>query len=162
MTLEILEDDHTRPDLGALLMTHLIKCQEISPPESCHALNLDAFESSRLTLWSGRIRGELLGCGALFEMDSHHGEIKAMHTAIEGRRKGVGAAILERILQTAEERGYRRLSLETGSQDYFAPARALYARFGFETCAPFGSYKLDPLSVFMTRTINSGLDQNLS
>jgi putative acetyltransferase len=153
MTLEIHEDDYSRPDISALLMTHLIKCQEISPPESCHALDLKAFESPRLTLWSARERGELMGCGALFELEVGHGEIKSMHTAAEGRRKGVGRGILERIVLTARTRGYQRLSLETGSQDYFAPARGLYAGFGFEVCEPFGPYVLDPLSVFMSRAL---------
>ena len=93
--------------------------------------------------------------GALRELDPSHGEIKSMRTATGFRRRGVGEAVLQHILEEARRRGYTRLSLETGSMPYFAPARGLYLRFGFEVCEPFAQYKLDPNSVFMTRVIEA-------
>lgn len=91
-----------------------------------------------------------MGIGALKRLSADHGEVKSMHTA---RRRGVGGALLEKIIASARAAGLKRLSLETGSQDYFGPARALYARQGFVECGPFADYKLDPNSVFMTRQV---------
>jgi putative acetyltransferase len=96
---------------------------------------------------------ELLGCGALKELDAHHGEIKSMRTAGAHRRKGVARAVLIHIMSEARNRGYARLSLETGSQAAFEPARRLYESFGFRDCRPFDGYVEDPNSVFMTRAL---------
>jgi putative acetyltransferase len=121
-----------------------------SPPESVHALDLEALRRPEITFWTAWQAGELLGCGALKALDAAHGEIKSMRTAKRHLRKGVAAALMRHILREARERGYRRLSLETGSPDAFLPARAMYERFGFEECGPFGDYVEDPYSVFMT------------
>ena len=94
-----------------------------------------------------------MGTGALKLLDATHGEIKSMHTLQTARRSGVGAAMLQHIIEQAKARGTKRLSLETGSFEFFAPARALYTRHGFDECGPFGDYKLDPNSTFMTREI---------
>ena len=102
------------------------------------------------TVWQER---ELLGCGALKELDRHHGEIKSMRTATRHLRKGIASALMRHMLAEARRRSYRRLSLETGSMAAFAPARELYRRFGFEPCGPFGEYIEDPNSVFMTRAL---------
>ena len=91
-----------------------------------------------------------MGCAALKELDTSHGEIKSMHTAAQHRGRGVALGLLERLVGEARSRGYRRLSLETGSMEALAPARALYARYGFVVCAPFAGYRLDPNSIFMT------------
>ena len=96
---------------------------------------------------------ELLGCGALKEIDPHHGEIKSMRTAETHLRRGVGTRILEHLIEEARRRSYRRLSLETGSMAAFEPARRLYARFGFEPCGPFADYRVDPNSIYMTMTL---------
>jgi putative acetyltransferase len=104
-------------------------------------------------MWSAWRGAELLGCGALKELDRSHGEVKSMRTAAAHLRKGVGSRILETIMEEARRRSYLRLSLETGSQPAFAPARALYARFGFLPCGPFGAYVEDPNSSFMTRVL---------
>ena len=115
-----------------------------------HALDLAALRKPGITFWSAWDGAELLGCGALKELAPGHGEIKSMRTATPHLRKGVAAAILHHILEEAGRRSYRRLSLETGSGDAFAPALSLYARFGFQPCDPFADYVLDPHSVFMT------------
>lgn len=124
-----------------------------SPPESVHALPIDQLRSPDITFWSAWADGELLGCGALKQLDAQDGEIKSMRTASRHLRKGVGCALLHHIIGEAERRGYVRLSLETGSMIAFEPARRLYAAAGFSYCGPFANYRLDPNSVFMTKEL---------
>lgn len=148
---QIRLDDLQCPEITALLLEHLENMYEISPPESVHALDIERLRGPGVTFWSIWEGGELLGCGALKAVGEGHGEIKSMRTAAAHRRKGVASDMLRHILDEAERRGYHRLSLETGSMEAFAPARALYAAFGFQPCGPFGDYREDPNSVFMTR-----------
>ncbi|WP_028467309.1 MULTISPECIES: GNAT family N-acetyltransferase [Nisaea] len=149
--MEIRVDDLTGPEIAELLSAHLEHGNANSPPESVHALDLDGLRHPDITFWSVWQDGSLLGCGALRELSPDQGELKSMHTARQHRGKGVARLMVEHILAEAKKRGYRQVSLETGSMEAFAPARALYSRFGFEECPPFGSYTLDPHSVFMTR-----------
>lgn len=142
-------DDLGGPEVRGLLEEHLRNMRQISPPESVHALDLDALRRPEITFWTAWAGGELLGCGALKELDAGHGEIKSMRTAAAHRRRGVAAAILRHILAEARRRSYRRLSLETGSQPAFAPARQLYLAFGFAPCEPFAGYTADPNSTFL-------------
>jgi len=139
-----------RPEIVALLEDHLAELAPTAPAESRHALNLEQLRQPDVTFWSAWEEGALVGCGALKELDAEHGEIKSMRTVARHLRRGVGSALLETIIFEARKRGYRRLSLETGSMDYFSPARELYRKFGFETCGPFNGYMEDPNSVFMT------------
>lgn len=148
--MQIRIDDLRGPEIADLLRAHLAFCRATSPPESTHALDLDGLRVPEITFWSAWVGPHLIGCGALKEIDPAHGEIKSMHTAAKHRGQGVGVAILKHIVAEARLRGYRRLSLETGSMAAFAPARALYAGFGFTGCPPFDTYKPDPNSVFMT------------
>jgi putative acetyltransferase len=148
--MQIRVDDLRGPEIAKLLRAHLENSRKWSPPESVHALDLDALRSPEITFWTAWDGASLLGCGALKELDPFHGEIKSMHTAHEHRRRGVTAGLLAHIIDEARSRRYRRLSLETGSMAAFAPARALYARFGFVSTGPFGDYVLDPNSAFMT------------
>ncbi len=150
---EIRTDDLSGPEVAGLLQEHLASVVLHSPPESVHALDLDGLRAPDVTFWSAWQGPELVGCGALKQLDAGHGELKSMRTASAHLRRGVAAALLEHMLRVARERGYRRLSLETGSMEAFAPARALYARFGFEFCGPFADYVEDPYSVFMTREL---------
>ena len=150
---EIRADDLSGPEVAALLQEHLASVALHSPPESVHALDLEALRTPEVSFWSVWQGSELVGCGALKELDASHGEIKSMRTASSHLRKGAAATLLEHIVNVARKRAYRRLSLETGSMEAFAPARALYARFGFEPCGPFADYVEDPYSVFMTREL---------
>jgi putative acetyltransferase len=147
--MQIRVDDLRGPEIAELLATHVAFCRSSSPPESTHVLDLDALRSPDITFWSTWDGGGLLGCAALKELDPAHGEIKSMHTAAQHRGRGVGLGLLRHIVAEARSRAYRRLSLETGSMEAFTAARALYARFGFVVCPPFGDYRLDPNSVFM-------------
>jgi putative acetyltransferase len=151
--LEIRVDDLRGPEIALLVEDHLQNMMQNSPPSSVHALPLDALRAPNITFWSAWQEGELLGCGALKELDPHHGEIKSMRTASRHLRKGVATGLLAHILEQARRRSYRRISLETGSSDAFAPARTLYARNGFRPCGPFGTYVEDPFSFFMTREL---------
>ena len=148
MRIEV--DDLCRPAIHALLEEHLQSMRALSPPESIHALDLDALRQPEITFWSVWDGGLLLGCGALKELGRAHGEVKSMRTPAALRRRGAARAVLAHIVQVARERGYERLSLETGSMDAFAPAQRLYASVGFAYCGPFGDYVEDPNSVFMT------------
>lgn len=148
MKLEV--DDLTRPAVHALLQEHLLSMHELSPPESVHALDLARLRQPEITFWTAWEGPVLVGCGALKELDRAHGEVKSMRTPNAHRRQGVGRAILRHIIDVARSRSYERLSLETGSMEAFAPARRLYASFGFTRCGPFGEYVEDPHSVFMT------------
>lgn len=152
--MDIRVDDLTGPEIHALLEEHLHQMHRQSPPESVHALDLDGLRQPDVTFWTVWEDGQLLGCGALKELDTSHGEIKSMRTSETHRRRGVGRAVVEHILAVAKNRGYVRLSLETGSQPAFAPARRLYEGFGFVYCTPFGDYHLDPNSVYMTKTLD--------
>lgn len=151
--MEIKQDDLTGAEVTALIREHLQHMLDLSPPESVHALNLDGLKQPGVTFWSVWEQGELMGCGALKELDSEHGEVKSMRTASAHRRKGVAAAMLAHIIEEAKRRGYRRLSLETGSMEAFEPARKLYERYGFEYCEPFADYEEDVNSVFMTKEL---------
>ena len=151
--MDIRLDDLSSPGIAQLLHEHLQSMHLLSPPESVHALDLEGLRQPEITFWSAWRESELLGCGALKELDLRHGEIKSMRTATVHLRKGVAAGLLRHILEEAKRRAYRRLSLETGSMAAFAPARGLYSRFGFEPCGPFADYAEDPNSVFMTREL---------
>ena len=151
--MEIRVDDPRGAEIASLLREHLRSVAVHSPPESIHALDIDALCSPQITFWAAWEERELLGCGALLELDRRHGEIKSMRTAAAHLRKGVASKILEHIIEEAKRRSYTRLSLETGSMEAFAPARALYTSFGFVICEPFADYVPDPYSVFMTRAL---------
>jgi len=151
--MEIRIDDLTGSRIAEFLREHLENMAENSPLESMHALSLEELRKPEITFWSVWSDTELLGCGALKELDPQHGEIKSMRTASIHRRRGVAAKLLERILEEAKRRNYKRLSLETGSMDAFAPAHNLYSRFGFKECGPFADYTEDPNSLFMTKEL---------
>ena len=151
--MQIRVDDLAGAQIRALLAEHLHQMHQISPPESVHALDLDALLRPEITFWTAWSGGELLGCGALKELSRVHGEIKSMRTVPAHRREGVARAMLQHIIAEARSRSYARLSLETGSMQAFEPARRLYESFGFAYCSPFADYTEDPNSVFLTRSL---------
>ena len=155
--IRIERDDAGREDVQHLLAGHLADMFAASPAESVHALAPAALSDPAVAFWTARQGTELLGCGALKEIGPGEGEIKSMRTAAHARGRGVATLLLARIQADARESGYTRLFLETGSQEFFAPARRLYQRHGFEECAPFADYAPDPNSVFMTRDLSLGI-----
>jgi putative acetyltransferase len=152
--MRIGTDDPLRPDVLALLEEHLADMYATSPPESVHALDPETLRGPDIAFWTARRDGVLLGCAALKDLGDGHLELKSMRTAAAARRQGVAAALLEHLVQEARERGGVRLSLETGVEDYFAGARALYVAHGFTECPPFASYLPDPNSVFLTLALD--------
>ena len=153
-TIRIQEEDPATPDIAALLSVHLETMHAQSPACSVHALDLEGLRQPNITFWAVRTaEGALAGCGALKAHDATHGEIKSMHIAATQRGSGLAQTLLAHIQTHAEESGMTRLSLETGSQPEFEPARRLYATAGFSVTGPFADYEEDPASIFMTRKI---------
>ena len=152
--ISIDRDDPLRRDVHELLSQHLADMFATSPAESVHALDHSALSAPSIAFWTAREDGNLLGCGALKLLDSPtgpalHGELKSMRTTASARGRGVATRLLLHILDDARSRNLERIYLETGTENYFAPARRLYARHGFTECQPFAEYRHDPNSVFM-------------
>jgi putative acetyltransferase len=147
---EIAEDDPRTDDVSALLGRHLAFARATTRPEDVFALDVDRLVDPAVTFFSLRAGGAVLGVGALKRIDDGHAEVKSMHTVQEARGRGVGRALVEHLIEVARERGYRRVSLETGSGPAFAPARRLYSGAGFEPCEAFGDYRPSPNSSYMT------------
>ena len=149
--LEVILDDLSSGEVIQLLQEHRTDMLQHSPAESVHALDTAALHSPDLTFWSAWFDNtQFAGCGALRQITDEHGEVKSMRSSKQFLRRGVAASILDTIINTAIERNYHRLSLETGSMEVFIPARQLYQRYGFRECAPFGQYGEDPASICMT------------
>jgi len=153
--IEIVVDDPRREDVHDLVRRHLSFARSVTPPGHVHALDAPSLDDDSITLYSARRGGELLGIGALKQLDPGHGELKSMHVDVDARGQGIGRAIVRHLLEAAVIRGYRRISLETGAGEAFAPARALYETFGFVGCAPFNGYRENPESICMTRALGS-------
>ena len=147
---QIAIDDPRDPPVRELLERHLAFARTTTPPEDVHALEVDALVDPTVTFFSYRDGDEILGVAALKHLDAGHAEIKSMHTAEAARGRGVGRALVDHLLALARERGYRRVSLETGSGPAFAPARALYTNAGFTPCGPFADYPDTPNSAYLT------------
>jgi len=148
--VRIAVDDLTSPETVAFLEDHVSQLRALGPPESTHALDLEGLRAPGVVFWTARDGNEVVGCAALKELDATHAEVKSMRTAAGRTRQGIAGRLLATVVEHARAAGYRRLSLETGSDEFFAPARALYARHGFVECPPFADYRPDPLSTFMT------------
>jgi putative acetyltransferase len=151
--LRIVVDDLAGPQIARFLADHVAQMRAITPPESVHALDLDGLRRPEVTFWSMLDGDAVVACGAIKTLDPDHAEVKSMRTAPERQRQGLASAMLRHLIGQASDRGFSRLSLETGSSTFFAPARALYLRHGFTFCGPFGTYRDDPHSVFMTRCL---------
>ncbi|KHA60995.1 acetyltransferase [Vibrio variabilis] len=151
--MEIRIDDLSGGEVLQLLQEHLQDMYATSPPESVHALDVDALKAPEITFYSGWVGEKLLGCVAIKSLSGQHVELKSMRTSSNARNQGVASGLLEHVIQQAGAKGYKTISLETGSQAFFQPARSLYEKYGFEYCGPFGGYKEDPHSRFMTRPL---------
>ena len=153
MQIVIRKDDLSSNESQSIVREHMAGMLANTPPESVHALPLDKLRQAHITFWTAWLGAELCGCAALQTLDHLHGEVKSMRTREKFLRQGVGQALLSHIVTEASARGLKKLSLETGSSESFAAARSMYLRNGFEICGPFGDYKLDPHSVFMTKLL---------
>lgn len=157
MGLVVAVDDPRREDIQAVLDQHLAFSRMVTPAPGVHALALEGLLDPAVTFFSARLDGELVGIGALKQLDESHAELKSMHTVETARRRGVGRALVEHLLLVAADRNYWWVSLETGAMEAFAPARSLYAQLGFKPCPPFGQYVGGPTSACMTIELRSGV-----
>ncbi|QHJ71321.1 GNAT family N-acetyltransferase [Planococcus halotolerans] len=148
--MEIKVDNLTNSAVKQLLGEHINSMSQQSPPESKYALDLEGLKKPDITFWSAWENHELLGFGALHEIDPQHGELKSLKTSPVHLKKGVAAKMVDHIIKEATSRGYNRISLETGPTEIFGPAINLYKKFGFEYCEPFASYKRSDFNIFMT------------
>nr|WP_086492640.1 GNAT family N-acetyltransferase [Novosphingobium panipatense] len=155
MTLKfsLVQDDLTDRRVLDLLQFHLDEMHRWSPPESVHAMPAERLRQPDVTFFSAWDGERVVGCGAIKHLDAEHGELKSMRAAPDYRGKGVGKAILVRLIEEARARGYARVSLETGRPEPFHAAHGLYRAHGFVECPPFGSYEPDPFSMCMTREL---------
>jgi putative acetyltransferase len=153
--LHIAVDEPTADDVRVVLERHLEFAHRVTPPEGVHALEVDGLAGADITFFSARLDGRVMGVGALKRLDASHAELKSLHTVEEARGRGVGRALLAHLLAVAAGRGCRRVSLETGDMDAFAPARALYTAAGFTPCPPFGEYASSPTSACMTLVLDA-------
>jgi putative acetyltransferase len=153
MHLSIKRADFADPTLGVFLQAHLDELEPTAPAESRHAMDMRGLQVPDVRLWVAAVGGQIVGTGGLAALEPGHEELKSMRADPKRRGQGIATRILEHLLRDARGRRIRRISLETGSMAFFAPARALYAKAGFVVCAPFGSYVMDPNSVFMTKAL---------
>jgi putative acetyltransferase len=150
MKVDFKLDDLSGPRIVEFLEEHIEDMKSVSPPESKYALDLDGLRMPDVTFWSAWEEEKIVACGALKQLDNSHAEIKSMRVFAARRCHGIASKLLSHLLSEASSRGYHRISLETGSIAFFDPARKLYEKFGFESCAPFGDNKENPNSVFMS------------
>jgi putative acetyltransferase len=153
MPIEIRVDDLSSPEVQALVAEHLAGMRGNSPPGSVYALELAGLKHPQITFWSAWEGDALCGCGALKQLDARAGEVKSMRTRPACLRRGVGQAVLNRIIESAVARGYGTLHLETGTGPAFEAAHALYLRNGFVWSGPFGDYEASGFNVFMTMNL---------
>ena len=148
--LVISTDDLSDPQVVALLEGHLAQMRQVSPPGSVHALDVGALRAEGITFWAARDGAQVVGCLALQRLDAGHAELKSMRTLPSRLRQGIAGRLLRHALDQARAAGYTRVSLETGSEDFFEPARTLYRRYGFRPAPPFAAYTGDPHSAYFT------------
>ena len=151
--MQIKIDDLSSREIASFLQEHIDEMKAVSPPESKHALDLKGLKQPEITFWTVWDEAIIIGCGAIKRLNKNHAEIKSMRVASSHRRRGIASKLLQHILSEAKRQGYSRVSLETGSMTFFTPAHRLYAKFDFQQCQPFSTYKEDPNSIFMTKEL---------
>jgi putative acetyltransferase len=151
--VKIIVDDLSGAEIAAFLQEHVEEMQSTTPIEKSYALDLDGLRQPGITFWSVLDEDRVVGCGALKRLDAGHAELKSMRTRPARKRTGIASRLLEHIIAEATGMGYTRLSLETGTDEFFLPARRLYERFGFAYCGPFADYRPSPYNTFMTRAL---------
>ena len=151
--MEIIVDDLSGPRIAAFLDEHVQQMRALTPLENAYALELDELRRPEVTFWTAWDGSDLVGCAALKRLDTDHAEIKSMRTAPARQRGGIASQLLAHVLAEAATMGVTRVSLETGTAEFFAPARKLYEKFGFAYCGPFADYRPSPHNTFMTRTL---------
>ena len=151
--MKLIEGNFDNPKVNNFLEKHFLELRSVSPEGSAHVLDIPGLKDSSIKFWSLWEDDKLIGCGALKFLEKDHGEFKSIRVIDEFRKKGYGIRILEHLINEAKKLSIKKLSLETGSGDFFLPARALFKKIGFTECAPFAHYKKDPNSCYMSLKI---------
>ena len=146
--MKSIENNFDEPEVNELLLKHFIELRSVSPPGSTHVLDIPGLKDSTIRFWSLWDDENLVGCGALKILEKEHGEFKSIRVADKFRKKGIGEKIINHLIEEAKKLKILKLSIETGSGDFFLPARKLFSKFGFKECPPFAHYKVDPNSCY--------------
>lgn len=141
-------------EVNKLLKKHFIELRSVSPEGSTHVLDINGLKNASIKFWSLWEENKLVGCGALKFLETYHGEFKSIRVADDFRKKGYGKKIIHHLISESKEIGIKKLSVETGSGNFFLPARKLFTSCGFKPCNPFAHYKLDPNSCYFNLIIN--------
>ena len=153
--MKSIEGNFENAEVNKMLINHFIELRSVSPEGSAHVLDIEGLKDSSIKFWSLWENQELMGCGALKFLDKKHGEFKSIRVKDEFRKKGNGLIIIKHLIEEAKKLDIQKLSLETGSGIFFAPARKLFIKCGFKPCDPFAHYKVDPNSCYMSRLISN-------
>ena len=151
--MKIIENNFDNIEVNDLLTKHFIELRSVSPDDSCHVLDIKGLRNPSIKFWSFWDNNQLIGCAALKFLDNEHGEFKSIRVEDRFRGKGIGEKIISYLINVSKKEGIKKLSIETGSGDFFSSARKLFKKFGFKTCVPFADYKEDPNSCYFNLEI---------
>ena len=151
--MKSIEGNFDNQEVDQLLKKHFIELRSVSPAGSTHVLDIDGLKDPSIKFWSLWENEKLMGCGALKFLNENHGEFKSIRVADLYRGKGYGEKIITYLIQKSKKLNIKRISIETGSGEFFKSARKLFKKFGFKECKPFGHYKIDSNSCYMTLSI---------
>ena len=151
--MKVIENNFDNIEVNDLLTKHFIELRSVSPDDSCHVLDIKGLRNPSIKFWSFWDNNQLIGCAALKFLDNEHGEFKSIRVEDRFRGKGIGEKIISYLINVSKKEGIKKLSIETGSGDFFSSARKLFKKFGFKTCVPFADYKEDPNSCYFNLEI---------
>jgi|TARA_B100000470_G_C19579172_1_gene297000 putative acetyltransferase len=153
--MKSIEGNFNKPEVNKLLISHFIELSSVSPVDRGHVLDIPGLKNPSIKFWSLWENDQLIGCGALKFLDKEHGELKSIRVADSFRRKGNGFKVINHLINEAKELNIKKISLETGTGNFFTPARKLFDKCGFKVCEPFAHYKKDPDACYMSLLLSN-------
>ena len=153
--MKSIEGNFNKPEVNKLLISHFIELSSVSPIDRGHVLDIPGLKNPSIKFWSLWENDQLIGCGALKFLDKEHGELKSIRVADSFRRKGNGFKVINHLINEAKELNIKKISLETGTGNFFTPARKLFDKCGFKVCEPFAHYKKDPDACYMSLLLSN-------
>ena len=153
--MKSIEGNFDNSEVLELLNKHFIELRSVSPEGSAHVLDIEGLKDQNIKFWSLWENNLLMGCGALKFLNKEHGEFKSIRLVDKFRKKDNGIKILKHLIFEAKKLNIKKISVETGTGDFFIPARKLFNRCGFKPCKPFAHYKEDPNSCYMSMLISN-------
>ena len=153
--MKSIEGNFNKPEVNKLLISHFIELSSVSPVDRGHVLDIPGLKNPNIKFWSLWENDQLIGCGALKFLDKEHGELKSIRVADSFRRKGNGFKVINHLINEAKELNIKKISLETGTGNFFTPARKLFDKCGFKVCEPFAHYKKDPDACYMSLLLSN-------